>query len=133
MGFQSTGSPLDGIDNKIPTAFNDAEGAVGSIADVSGDSGSFGIRYTLSDVAGSGFKLDYNYVPKHGSGDATGDGGPGGTTNGSKDSHDITLTGAVPGVEGLNVGAGYSKRNYDYAAGGADNTRHDATAYVTYA
>ena len=132
--MQSTGSPLDGIDNKMPTAFNDAEGAVGSIADVSGDNGSFGIRYTLSDVAGTGIKLDYNYVPKHGSGDATGDGGPGGdTAAGKQDSHDITLTGAVPGVEGLNVGVGYSKRNYDYKAGAPNSTRHDGTAYATYA
>jgi outer membrane protein OmpU len=111
LSMQSTGSPLDGIDNKMPTAFNDAEGAVGSIADVSGDSGSFGIRYTLSDVLGSGIKLDYNYVPQHGTGDATGDGGPSGEVAGTetnKDSHDITLTGSVPGVEGLSVGAGYS-------------------------
>ena len=136
LSMQSTGSPLDGIDNKMPTAFNDAEGAVGSIADVSGDNGSFGIRYTLSDVAGTGIKLDYNYVPKHGSGDATGDGGPGGTTagQGNLDSHDITLTGAVPGVEGLSVGAGYSKKNYDYkAAGTPQQTAESGTAYATYA
>ena len=75
LAFQSTGSPLDGIDNKMPTAFNDAEGAVGSIADVSGDSGTFGIRYTLADVVGTGLKLDYMYFPKHGTGDATADQG----------------------------------------------------------
>jgi len=133
LAFQSTGSPLDGIDNKMPTAFNDAEGAVGSIADVSGDSGTFGIRYTLSDVLGTGFKVDYNYVPKHGTGDATGDGGPSGdSVQTNKDAHDIAITGAVPGVEGLNVGVGYSKRNYDYKAGG-DSTREDGTAYATYA
>ena len=51
---------------------------------------------------------------------------------GNEDSHDITLTGAVPGVEGLSVGAGYSKRNYNYKGGG-DNSRHDGTAYATYA
>ncbi len=135
LAFQSTGSPLDGIDNKMPTAFNDAEGAVGSIADVSGANGDFGIRYTLSDVAGSGIKVDYNYVPKHGSGDATGDGGPGGdAAEGNEDSHDITLTGAVPGVEGLNVGAGYSKKNYDYkVAGSPQQTAESGTAYATYA
>ena len=49
LAFQSTGSPLDGIDNKMPTAFNDAEGAVGSITDVSGDSGTC-LLYT-SDAA----------------------------------------------------------------------------------
>ncbi|MBO6480347.1 MAG: porin [Pelagibacteraceae bacterium] len=137
LAFQSTGSPLDGIDNKMPTAFNDAEGAVGSIADVSGANGDFGIRYTLSDVLGSGIKLDYNYVPKHGTGDATGDGGPGGDTAGAQnnqDAHDITLTGAVPGVEGLSVGAGYSKKNYDYKAAGTPvQTQESGTAYATYA
>jgi hypothetical protein len=131
--MQSTGSPLDGIDNKMPTAFTMRKEQLVQLADVSGDSGSFGIRYTLSDVAGSGIKLDYNYVPKHGTGDATGDGGPSGdSVQANKDSHDITLTGSVPGVEGLSVGAGYSKRDYDIKAGGGQ-TRHDGTAYATYA
>ena len=95
----------------------------------------FGIRYTLSDVAGSGIKLDYNYVPKHGTGDATGDGGPGGyATGSSKDSHDITLTGSVPGVEGLSVGAGYSVKNYDYKSTAiSGDTQESGTAYATYA
>ena len=133
LAFQSTGSPLDGIDNKTPTAFKDAESIVGSIADVSGPSGDFGIRYTLADVAGTGIKLDYNYTPQHGSGDATGDEATSGAAgNGNLDAHDITLTGAVPGVEGLNVGAGYSVRNYDQKTVGSD-TREDATAYATYA
>jgi len=134
LAMQSTGSPLDGIDNKMPTAFNDAEGAVGSIADVSGDNGSFGIRYTLSDVAGTGIKLDYNYVPVHGTGDATGDGGPSGGGHGNKDAHDITLTGSVPGVEGLSLGVGYAKLNYALGAtGGPENTQHEGTAYAKYA
>jgi hypothetical protein len=121
----------------MPTAFNDAEGAVGSIADVSGANGDFGIRYTLADVLGSGFKLDYNYVPKHGTGDATGDGGPGGEVNGaenSKDAHDITLTGSVPGVDGLNVGLGYSRKNYGTKSVTLNNSKQEnGTAYVTYA
>ena len=131
LAFQSTGSPLDGIDNKTPTAFKDAEGMTGSIADVSGANGDFGIRYTLADVAGSGFKLDYNYVPVHGTGDATGDEGVSGGGHGNKDAHDITLTGSVPGVEGLNIGVGYSIRNYDLV--GSNDERHDGTAYATYA
>jgi len=135
LAFQSTGSPLDGIDNMTPTAHNDAEGMVGSINDVSGANGDFGIRYTLADVGGSGFKLDYNYVPQHGSGDATGDEGfSGGTGINNENAHDITLTGSVPGVEGLNMGVGYSVRNYDNKVGGTpNNERHDGTAYATYA
>jgi len=50
LSIHSTGSPLDGIDNMTPTAHNDAEGMVGSINDVSGANGDFGIRYTLADV-----------------------------------------------------------------------------------
>ena len=135
IAFQSTGSPLDGIDNKTPTAFKDAEALVGSIADVSGDSGTYGIRYTLSDVLGTGVKLDYNYVPKHGSGDATGDeASSGSSVDANKDAHDVALTAAVPGIEGLNIGVGYSKRNYDYkSAPTGHGSREDGTAYVTYA
>ncbi len=134
IAFQSTGSPLDGIDNKTPTAFKDAEGMVGSITDVSGPSGDFGIRYTLSDVLGSGVKLDYNFVPKWGTGDATGDEATGaGSGQGNTDSHDVTLTGSVPGVEGLNVGIGYAIHNYDGSKDSSGDKREDGTAYVTYA
>ena len=134
LSIHSTGSPLDGIDNMTPTAHNDAEGMVGSINDVSGANGDFGIRYTLADVGGSGFKLDYNYVPRHGTGDATGDEAMSGGGAGNGDAHDIVVSGAVPGVEGLNIGAGYSKRNYDLkVAGTPTNTREDGTAYATYA
>ncbi len=135
LAFQSTGSPLDGIDNKTPTAFKDAEGMTGSIHDVSGANGDFGIRYTLADVAGTGIKLDYNYTPQHGSGDAVGDEASSGVTGtNNEDAHDITLTGAVPGVEGLSVGAGYSVKNYDYKSVTiSGDTQESGTAYATYA
>ncbi len=134
LAMTSAGAPISGIDNKTPTAFTDAEGQVGSVKDVNGGDGTYGIRYTLADVAGSGFKLDYMYFPVHGTGDATGDEGFSGGGHGNLDAHDITLTGAVPGVEGLNVGVGYSKRNYGYkVAGTPDNVREDGTAYATYA
>jgi hypothetical protein len=132
LAFQSTGSPLDGIDNKTPTAFKDAEGMTGSITDVGGANGDFGIRYTLSDLAGTGIKLDYNWVPVHGTGDATGDEGVSGGGHGNEDAHDIVLSGSVPGLDGLNIGVGYSKRNYDLAVR-SRQAREDATAYATYA
>jgi len=135
IAFQSTGSPLDGIDNKTPTAFKDAEGMTGSISDVGGANGDFGIRYTLADVAGSGFTIDYNYVPQHGTGDATGDEGYSGTAGtGNEDAHDIALTGTVPGVDGLSIGAGYAKKNYNYKNTAiSDNDQESGTAYATYA
>ena len=114
-----------------PTAHNDAEGMTGSISDVSGANGDFGIRYTLSDLLGTGMKLDYNYVPVHGSGDATGDEGYSGNAKGNEDAHDITLSGSVPGVEGLSIGAGYAERSYDHKVAGTPNQkRYDGTMYA---
>ena len=131
LAMTSAGAPISGIDNKTPTAFKDAEGMVGSITDVNGGDGTYGIRYTLADVGGSGVKLDYMYFPVHGTGDATGDEGFSGGGHGNLDAHDITLTGAVPGVEGLNIGVGYYRANYDIP--GSEDQKHEGTAYATYA
>jgi len=132
LAMSSAGAPISGIDNMTPTAFQDAEGMVGSITDVNGGDGTYGIRYTLSDLGGSGIKLDYMFFPVHGTGDATGDEGFSGGGHGNKEAHDVTLTGSVPGVEGLSIGAGYYNANYDLAAN-ARNDRHEGTAYATYA
>jgi len=134
LAMTSAGAPISGIDNKTPTAFVDAEGQAGSITDVNGSDGTYGIRYTLADVAGSGFKLDYMYFPKHGTGDATGDQGYSGGGAGNGDAHDITLTGSVPGIEGLNIGAGYYTADYDLTSpASSNNDTHEGTAYATYA
>jgi len=133
LAMTSTGDPIGAIDNMTPTAFKDAEGLVGSLTDVNGGDGTFGIRYTLSDIGGTGIKLDYMYYPVHGTGDATGDEGfSGNNASGNKDASSVTLTGSVPGVEGLSVGFGYAKLNYDKAAPN-ENTQHEGTAYVKYA
>ena len=131
LAMTSTGSPVSAIDNKTPTAFKDAEGMVGSISDVNGSDGTYGIRYTLADVVGTGLKVDYMYFPVHGAGDATGDEGFSGGAHGNLDAHEITLTGSVPGVEGLNVGAGYSQLNYDIV--GVADVKDEGTVYATYA
>ena len=134
LAMTSTGNPISAIDDVTPTAFEEANAQVGSITDVNGSDGTFGIRYTLADVAGSGFKLDYMYFPKHGTGDATADQGFSGGGEGNKDAHDITLTGSVPGVEGLSLGVGYAKLNYDLGTtGGPENTQNEGTAYAKYA
>jgi outer membrane protein OmpU len=131
LAMTSAGAPISGIDNKTPTAFKDAEGMVGSITDVNGGDGTYGIRYTLADAGGSGFKVDYMYFPVHGTGDATGDEGFSGGGHGNLDAHDLAITGSVPGIDGLNVGAGYYKANYDLA--GTGDTKEEGTAYATYA
>jgi len=135
LAMTSTGNPISAIDDVTPTAFEEANAQVGSITDVNGSDGTFGIRYTLADVVGTGWKLDYMYFPVHGSGDATADQGTAsGAGHGNKDAHDITLTGSVPGVEGLSLGVGYAKLNYDLGTtGGPENTQHEGTAYVKYA
>ena len=135
LAMTSAGAPISGIDNKTPTAFTDAEGQVGSVKDVNGGDGTYGIRYTLADVVGTGFKLDYMYFPVHGTGDATGDQSFSGNGNGRDDAHDITLTGSVPGVEGLSVGAGYAVLNYQGlpTADAVNDSQDEGTIYATYA
>ena len=69
LAMTSTGNPISAIDDVTPTAFEEANAQVGSITDVNGSDGTFGIRYTLADVIGTGIKLDYMYFPKHGTGE----------------------------------------------------------------
>jgi hypothetical protein len=134
LAMTSTGNPISAIDDVTPTAFEEANAQVGSITDVNGSDGTFGIRYTLADLLGSGLKLDYMYFPKHGTGDATADQGfsGGSASHANGDSHDVTLTGAVPGVEGLSFGVGYATLNYTLPAT-QTQTNDQGTAYVKYA
>ena len=134
IAMTSTGSPLSAIDDVTPNAFHEATGQVGSIQDVNGSDGTYGVRYTLSDVAGSGVKFDYMYFPQHGSGDATGDQATSGANaSGNKDAHEISLTGNIPGVEGLSAGIGYAILNYDLKVAGDQQDQEEATAYLKYA
>tara|TARA_B100001741_G_scaffold312487_1_gene315976 strand:+ start:2228 stop:3313 length:1086 start_codon:yes stop_codon:yes gene_type:complete len=135
LALTSTGSPLDAIDDKTPIAFEEANAAVGSIDDVAGVNGTYGIRYTLADIGGSGFTLDAMYVPKHGTGDAANEKGTSGDVAGTQandDGYDVVLTGAVPAVEGLNIGLGYSKLSKNDILA-ADQGVDEGTAYATYA
>ena len=132
LAMTSTGSPIDAIDDKTPIAFEEANAGVGSVKDVSGVNGTYGLRYTLADMAGTGIKLDAMYVYAHGAGDAAAEKGTDAGTAGNDDGYDVTLSGSVPGVEGLNFGVGYSIKNVDQAV--VDNAdQEEATAYVTYA
>jgi len=136
IAMTSTGSPISAIDDKTPTAFEEANAQVGSIDDVNGGDGTFGIRYTLADVGGSGFALDAMYFPKHGTGDATSDQGMSGGAHGNTDAIELALNGSVPGVDGLSLGVGYAKMSYDFKSTGtspAATDQDEGTAYVTYA
>ena len=75
IALTSTGSPISAIDDVTPTAFEEANATVGSIDDVNGSDGTYGIRYTLADAFGSGVKVDAMYFYQHGAGDANADNG----------------------------------------------------------
>jgi outer membrane protein OmpU len=135
VAITSTGGPLDAIDDKTPIAFEEASAAVGSLKDVSGVNGTYGLRYTLSDVGGSGIGIDAMYSPKHGDGDAAAEKGTAGSVNNeAKSGYDIVVSGAVPAVDGLSFGLGYSnKENSTENVIAKDTDDNEGTVYVNYA
>ena len=133
VALTSTGSPLSAIDDVTPTAFEEANALLGSIDDVNGMDGTYGIRVTMADVMGSGFKLDAMYSTDVGSGDAQADNGSSGDTGGTSDSGtEITLTGSVPMVEGLDVGVGVYEQETDSVSGAGTYHADEGTAYIKY-
>ena len=62
VALTSTGSPISAIDDVTPTAFEEANALIGSIDDVNGMDGTYGIRVTMADVMGTGFKVDAMYT-----------------------------------------------------------------------
>jgi hypothetical protein len=133
VALTSTGSPLSAIDDVTPTAFEEANALLGSIDDVNGMDGTYGIRVTMADVMGSGFKLDAMYSTDVGSGDAQADNSKSGETGGTSDAGtEITLTGSVPMVEGLDVGVGYYNQDTDATATTGNYQQDEGTAYVKY-
>ena len=134
IALTSTGSPISAIDDVTPTAFEEANAAVGSIDDVNGSDGTYGIRYTLADAFGSGVKVDAMYFFQHGAGDANADNGVGNADNGNEDGYEITLQGSVPGVDGLSLGVGYAELNKSSKENGAisDSDQLEGTVYAKY-
>ena len=140
IALGSAGAAISAIDDVTPTAFEEANALLGSIDDVNGADGTYGIRYTLADVAGSGFTFDAFYTAKQGAGDANADNGTGGTAAAQNDdAWDVVVKGNIPGVDGLAVGAGYSVLNNILSTTNSDavkpgTTKQDeGTAYATYA
>ena len=134
LAMTSTGDPMSAIDDVTPTAFEEANAVTGSIKDVNGIDGTYSLRLTQADLLGSGFTFDAGYTWKHGAGDAAtekGQSGDGGIAA-NKDGYSVVVKGAVPMVEGLDVGVGYAKLNStDLTAG--DKHQEEGTAYVKYA
>jgi outer membrane protein OmpU len=134
LAMTSTGSPLSAIDDVTPTAFEEANAAVGSIDDVNGSDGTYGLRYTLADAFGTGVKVDAMYFYQHGAGDANADNGTAAANNGNEDGYEITLQGSVPMVDGLSLGAGYAMlaKNANSVANADDLDVHEGTMYAKY-
>ena len=138
LAMTSTGSPISAIDDVTPTAFEEANAQVGSVDDVNGMDGTFGIRYTLADVAGSGITFDAMYTPVHGAGDAAADQSTA-TAHGNDTGTEVVLKGAVPFVEGLDFGVGYALLESQDATDSASSVsegsidQDEGTAYIKYA
>ena len=133
VALTSTGSPISAIDDVTPTAFEEANALIGSIDDVNGMDGTYGIRVTMADVMGSGFKVDAMYTTDVGSGDAQADNGTSGETGGTlDDGEEITITGSVPMVEGLDVGVGYYTQDSHATVTTGAYGQDEGTAYIKY-
>jgi len=133
VAMTSTGSPISAIDDVTPTAFEEANALIGSIDDVNGMDGTYGIRVTMADVMGSGFKVDAMYTTDVGSGDAQADNGTSGDDgNTSDDGKEITITGSVPMVEGLDVGVGYYTQDGKTAVTTGEYGQDEGTVYIKY-
>ena len=133
IALTSTGSPISAIDDVTPTAFEEANALIGSIDDVNGMDGTYGIRVTMADVMGSGFKVDAMYTTDVGSGDAQADNGTSGDDgNTSDDGKEITITGSVPMVEGLDVGVGYYTQDGTTEVTTGEYGQDEGTVYIKY-
>jgi outer membrane protein OmpU len=133
VAMTSTGSPISAIDDVTPTAFEEANALIGSIDDVNGMDGTYGIRVTMADLLGSGFKVDAMYTTDVGSGDAQSDNGTSGELGGtSGDGTEITITGSVPMVEGLDVGVGYFNSDTEAKVTTGNYGQDEGTAYIKY-
>jgi hypothetical protein len=133
VAMTSTGSPISAIDDVTPTAFEEANALIGSIDDVNGMDGTYGIRFTMADVMGSGFKVDAMYTTDVGSGDAQADNGTSGEDgNVTDDGKEITITGSVPMVEGLDVGVGFYTVDGKGKSSAGEYGQDEGTAYIKY-
>ena len=133
VALTSTGSPISAIDDVTPTAFEEANALLGSIDDVNGMDGTYGIRVTMADFMGTGFKVDGMYTTDAGSGDAQADNGSSGENGGTSDKGlELAITGSVPMVEGLDVGVGYYDQDTDSTVTTGNYGQQEGTAYVKY-
>ena len=127
----SRGTPIDAIDNVVPTAFEEGFHGSSSWLNVGLNDGDFGIRLTNADILPLGLTLDAMYFPTVGAGDAATDEGTSGTSDGEfEKAYEVVVKGNVPMVDGASFGIGYSEiSTYLTSQGDAQ----EGTAYLKYA
>lgn len=134
IGIDSTGTPMDANDDKTPSAFEEATHGTGTLNDIGQNDGTFGLRYTLADVMGSGMSVDAMFFPKAGTGDQTGDGGVSGSTSGKGSSYEAVVTGnplSMAGIEGVTLRLGHTNIEMD-TVGESDHTEYMAGIGYAY-
>jgi outer membrane protein OmpU len=107
------GYGISALENNVPTAYEEADHNVGTLAhgiDVAGNSNIIGYKNSFMGV---GINLRFN--PEAGS---TGKTQAGGTSNGTEDGSEtsVAITAAVPYVDGLTLAYGQSKTEYSLAS-----------------
>ena len=132
IAMTSTGTPIDAIDNIVPTAFEEAFHGATTWTSVGSLDGTFGIRFTNSDALPLGLTIDAMYQPQAGAGDAANDEGTSSTGHQYYgDAHDVVIKGPVPLIDGANFAVGTSNTEGLNATERGD--RDEYTAALTYA
>jgi len=134
IGQGGSGTGIDRMDDVTPNVWEEAYGVglTNGIQTVNGASTGTGIEWT-PNMMPDGLTARVFYTPDvtgSGNNDGAGAGGAG-TVNSGSNGYDVTLvaTDAITGMEGLEIGAGYSSFDRTSAEGDAEDT----TIYATYA
>lgn len=125
IAMTSTGTPIDAIDNIMPTAAEEANHGAASFTQVGANDGTFGLRYKNAELLPLGITLDAMYFPQAGAGDATNDEAGSGTTNEYyADAYEVALSMPVPMIDGASLTAGYANTD------GISTKRDDREEYA---
>jgi hypothetical protein len=133
IAMTSTGTPIDALDNIMPTAAEESNhgAGTGNFSQIGANDGSFGLRYKNAELLPLGMTLDAMYFPQSGAGDAANDEAGSGTSHELYgDAYELALSMPVPMVDGASLTAGYA--NTDAASVKRDD-REEYVAAVKYA
>ena len=129
---QGSGSGLKTIDDKTPTAAEEVwdglDAATGVTNGLVGAAGSTGVFNYVNTMGG----VKFNGAWRKGSGTANADGGVSASGPGGAWDFALTTDGAMFGVDGLAVGAGYGVADSGSAAATSDHDDKHMTAFANY-